>query len=424
MTRPERILSYTEAMACVLDHARRIPAPGTEYMPIGNALGRVLAESLHADRPYPPFPRATRDGFAVCAADIRDVPARLKIIGQVKAGSHLPVEVHPGECVEIMTGAPVPLGADAIVMVEHTRAENGYAEIRRTQAAGDNIVPMGSESVADAVVLSCRERIGYRQVAVATTVGRSHVEVFRRPRVAILPTGDEVVEVDAPPGPSQIRNSNSYSLAAQVTDAGAEPMRLPIAPDDHGQLRELMSEGFAADLLLLSGGVSMGKFDLVEEILTDFGAEFHFTGAHIQPGKPVVFGCVNSMHVCHADRHPASADNKTHPHYFVGLPGNPLSTMVTFELFARPLIEGLSGAAPTSPRFAQARLRKEVKVRPGLTRFLPATLSGGPEQPEVERVAWQGSGDVFANARTDCYLVTPTDKDVLPSGSLVTVLLR
>jgi molybdopterin molybdotransferase len=419
----EHILDYAEAVACVLEHARRIPPPGTGLVPLAEAEGRVLAEDLRADRPYPPFPRATRDGFALRAADADQVPARLRIVAQIKAGSTVRIELHGGECAEIMTGAPVPAGADAVVMVEHTRAMDGQVELRQGVRSGDNIVPAGSEAAAGSLVLARGQRMGYRQAAVAASVGGARVSVYRRPRVAILPTGDELVEVDASPGPSQIRDSNLYSLAAQVARAGGEPARLPIAADVHGQLRERMMQGFTCDLLLLSGGVSQGRFDLVEEILTDFGANFHFTGVRIQPGRPVAFGCVNSPHGCHHDRHPADGVETTHPHYFVALPGNPISTMVTFELFARPLIEALSGAMPQPPRFAHARLRQEVTVRPGLTRFLPARLSGGPEQAEVERVAWQGSGDVFANARADCYLVALPEQDRLAAGSEVPILL-
>jgi len=229
--------------------------------------------------------------------------------------------------------------------------------------------------------------------------------------VGILSTGDELVDVEAHPGPEQIRNSNSYSLAAQVEAAGAEALRLPIAPDVPVVLRHLIEEGLALDLLLLTGGVSMGKYDLVEQVLAEFDAEFFFTGAQIQPGRPVVFGR-------------ARRANSSETAYFFGLPGNPVSTMVTFEIFVRPLLDALCGAVPGKLQFVQARLRSEVRTKTGLTRFLPAQLSGEFDRTEVELIRWQGSGDVAAMARADCFLVVPPDRELLAAGEMVSVLLR
>jgi molybdopterin molybdotransferase len=219
------------------------------------------------------------------------------------------------------------------------------------------------------------------------------------------------VELTAQPGAYQIRNSNSYSLAAQVEIAGGESWQLAIAPDQPEPLRRLLEEGLAADLLLVSGGVSAGKHDLVEEALSGLGAEFLFRGALIQPGKPVVFGRV-----------PRSGEKTVTP--FFGLPGNPVSTMVCFELFARPVLDALSGA-PTSPlQFVKARLKSEFKTRIGLTRFLPAVVSGKLEEAVVETVRWQGSGDVAATARANCYLVIPPEAEKLEAGELVSILMR
>jgi molybdopterin molybdotransferase len=226
--------------------------------------------------------------------------------------------------------------------------------------------------------------------------------------VAILSTGDELVDVAVEPAANQIRNSNSYALAAQVNAAGGVPVVLPIAPDEARQLRRRVQEGLASDLLLLSGGVSMGKYDLVEQVLHELGAEFFFTGAHIQPGRPVVFGR-------------APAGSGAQPTYFFGLPGNPVSTMVCFELFARTLVEALAGAKPGKMMFTQTRLKSEVKVTTGLTRFLPAILSGEYARTEVELVKWQGSGDMAASARANCYLVVPPDREKLAAGEMVSI---
>jgi molybdopterin molybdotransferase len=278
-------------------------------------------------------------------------------------------------------------------------------EIQRVVVAGENVVPPGAEARAGQELLPLGTRMGPAQIALAAAAGKASLKVYRKPRVAVLSTGDELVEVAEKPGPSQIRNSNSYSLAALVTDSGGEAVQLPIAPDEEGKLTELIQEGLKADMLLLSGGVSMGKFDLVEQALKGLGAQFFFTGALIQPGKPVVFGEAGSVP-------------------FFGLPGNPVSVMVTFELFARQMVEALSGAEPSRLKSASARLRSDFKTKTGLTRFLPATLAGGLYGPEVEVVPWQGSGDMLAAARANCYLVVPPDREKLAKGEMVTVVMR
>jgi molybdopterin molybdotransferase len=271
--------------------------------------------------------------------------------------------------------------------------------------AGENVVPPGAEARAGQELLPLGTRMGPAQIALAAAAGKASLKVYRKPRVAVLSTGDELVEVAEKPGPSQIRNSNSYSLAALVTESGGEAVQLPIAPDEEGKLTELIQEGLKADMLLLSGGVSMGKFDLVEQALKGLGAQFFFTGALIQPGKPVVFGEAASVP-------------------FFGLPGNPVSVMVTFELFARQMVEALSGAEPSRLKSAGARLRSDLKTKTGLTRFLPAMLDGGLHDPEVEVVPWQGSGDMLAAARANCYLVVPPDREKLAKGEMVTVVMR
>jgi molybdopterin molybdotransferase len=260
------------------------------------------------------------------------------------------------------------------------------------------------------MLLARGARLGAAQIAVAAATGHAHVYVYLQPRVAILATGDELVEIAAEPSPAQIRNSNSYSLAAQVLAAGGEPVRLPIAADEPETLCRLLKQGLSADLLLLSGGVSAGKYDLVEDALREFAAEFFFTGALIQPGRPVVFG--RAQH----------APNAT-PTYFFGLPGNPVSTLVTFTLFVRPVLDALSGAPPQPLRFVQARLAGDVRTKTGLTRFLPARLVGDMTQTAVELVPWQGSGDVTSAARADCLLVVPPDREQIFAGESVSVIV-
>ena len=413
------VFSFEDARHAVEDHGSRLRPCGRELLGLLDAAGRVLAEPIHADRDFPPFRRAARDGFAVRSADVQNLPATLEVTGEIKAGAaHIP-ELGSGQAISIMTGGAAPAGADAIVMVEYTSRTGDRVAITKAVSAGENIVPAGSEARRGDRLLEAGTRLSYAEIAVAASVGRSRLLVHSKPRVAVLSTGDEVVDVDVPPGPNQIRNSNSYSLATQIQAAGGDPILLPIAPDEPARLRELLSEGLEADLLLIAGGVSMGKYDLVENLLAELRAEFFFTGALIQPGKPIVFGRV-----------PFSRAGAPAPHtpakhkYFFGLPGNPISTMVTFELFARPLIEALAGAIPRKLAFVHAKLKTAIKTKTGLKRFLPAIISGEFEQSDVELVRWQGSGDIAAAARANCFVVVPPDRERIEAGEWVPVLLR
>jgi len=319
--------------------------------------------------------------------------------------------------------------------VEYTSRSGDQVEITKGISAGDNIVPTGSEAKRGDRLLSPGMRLDHAAIAVAASVGRSRLLVYEKPRVAVLATGDEVVDVDAPPAPNQIRNSNTYSLAAQIQTAGGEPIFLPIAPDEPERLRELIRDGFDEDLLLLSGGVSMGKYDLVEQVLNDFQAEFFFTGAQIQPGRPVVFGRVaystgapareGEGHGFSRTDESAKGSGALAPEghkYFFGLPGNPVSTMVTFELFARPVLEALAGMQSRKLVFLYAKLRSEIKIKPGLKRFLPAMLSGEFEHAEVELARWQGSGDIAATVKANCYIVIPPDRERIAAGEWVPIL--
>ena len=422
---PSLILSFEDARHLVEDHAAQLRPRGKELVELleAAAAAQVLAEPIFADRNFPPFPRAMRDGYAVRAADLSPLPATLEVIAEIKAGARsedLPA-LQPGQAAAIMTGAPAPPGADAVVMVEHTSSAAGRVQIMKAVAAGDNIAPIASEAKRGEKLLSPGARLDFAAIAVAASVGRSRLLVYSKPKVAILSTGDEIVDIDVPPAPTQIRNSNSYSLAAQVQAAGGEPVLLPIAPDEPARLRELIADGLESDLLLLAGGVSMGKYDLVEPVLAEFQAEFFFTGARIQPGKPVVFGRVP----CGPGRLARELPTASPAHvYFFGLPGNPVSTMVTFELFVRPILEALAGLPPRKLTFLNARLKSDIKTRPGLTRFLPAVLSGEFANPEVELARWQGSGDIASMIRANCYVVVSPDRDKIPAGEWVPVLMR
>jgi len=417
------VLTFEDARRVVEDHASRLSPAGNEPEALLHAAGRTLAEPITADRDIPPFPRSTRDGYAVRASDLATLPARLKVIGEIKAGpAQAPSSLNRGQAFSIMTGAPVPQGADAVVMVEYTSLQGDSVEIAKGIASGENIVAQGAEAKRGSLLLTPGTRLNEAAIALAASVGRSHLQVFVRPPVAVLTTGDEIVAVDAEPGPAQIRNSNSYSLEVQIQEAGGEPVLLPIAPDEPRRLRQLIEEGLQSDLLIMTGGVSMGRYDLVEQVLAEMQAEFFFTGAKIQPGRPVVFGRVSKCGAGVASREGAKAEV---PHkYFFGLPGNPVSTMVTFELFARPILEALAGVSPHQLTFLHARLKSEIRVKPGLKRFLPAILSGQYEDSQVEPVPWQGSGDIAARTRANCYIVIPPDKEHIPAAEWIAIMLR
>jgi molybdopterin molybdotransferase len=321
----------------------------------------------------------------------------------VRAGERFEGEVAQGQAVEIMTGAPIPSGADAVVMIEHTQRVDGRVHIEAAAERLQFINPQGCEAAANQTVLHSGKRMDYADIAMLAAFGRTQVRVFRKPEVAIVATGDEIVEVSEMPAAHQIRNSNAWSLAVQVARAGGVPRVLPVARDTVEHTREIVQSGLASDLLLLSGGVSAGKYDVVEQVLAELGAEFFFDRVLIQPGQPLVFG---------------RAAGK----FFFGLPGNPSSTMVTFEIFARAALELLGGQTESTLPMPFARLTRDFRHRPGLTRFLPAHLSA--DGTEVTPVEWHGSGDVPALTRANAYLVADPFRAEYPRGEFIRVLLK
>jgi molybdopterin molybdotransferase len=412
--------SYDEAAAVVAACAAEVScSQSTECVSLSQAQGRVLARPLLADSDQPPFARSTRDGYA-CRADEASTHAQLAVAGSTRAGQAPGGPLPPSTAWEIMTGAPVPVGADAVVMVEHVEAVAGQVRLLRPRmiASGENIVAQGAQALAGEELLPAGTAIGFAQVALAAACGYAEVEVFARPRVAILATGDEIVPIEAMPVPGQIRNSNGPMLAALVAAAGGEPWVLPTAGDSAEALDVALAQAGNADLLLITGGVSAGRFDLVEPALVRRGARFHFTGVRIQPGKPLVFGEMPKFGT-------GLVQNQCPTQWCFGLPGNPVSSAVTFLLFAEVMLSALSGRDDHGPHFALARLAADVKGKAGLTRFLPASCTFGATGalPEVTRLDWQGSGDVAAMARANCFLVLPDQTDGLRAGETVRILL-
>ena len=398
------MLTFEEALATIkekLGEAMRKPA--TEVLPLEQVRGRVLADDICADRDYPPFHRATRDGYAVLASDLGSLPATLERVGEVRAGEHFAGKLRSTQCIEIMTGAPLPEGADAVVMIEHVRVRGQRVEFARAVNPFENIVRRGSEAGSGSRVLERGRRLNAAEMGLLASVGQARVKVFVGPRIAILPTGDEVVPVDQQPEWFQIRNSNAVALSAQVAAAGGVPRIVGIAPDLKEPLKRLIENGLEADLLLMSGGVSMGKYDLVSQVLNDLGAEIYFQGVAIRPGKPLMFGSVQGK-------------------YFFGLPGNPVSTFVTFELFVRPAIALMGGADFECPVFLRARMEKIYQQKAGLTSFMPARVRMESADPVVNLVGWQGSGDLVGVAAANCFLVVHPEQTEIAAGEWVDVL--
>jgi molybdopterin molybdotransferase len=400
------MLSYTDARRKVIEVAGSIPRPLPQtQVEIEQAFGRVLAGPVVADRDYPPFDRSTRDGFAVRAADAQNPGAHLECIGELRAGGHLEATVLPGQCVEIMTGAGIPRGTDAVVMIEHTKREGQAIILDRPAQRGDHIVPRGTEALSGALLVASKTRLGYAEMALVAQAGATRLDVFAAPRLAILSTGDEVVDARTKPGPLQVRNSNGISIEILARTAGAETIQLGNAPDEKDALRMAIERGLAEDILVLSGGVSMGKYDLVEQVLADLGAEFHFTGVSIRPGRPAVF---------------ATCRNKL----VFGLPGNPVSTMVTFELFVLPAVEVFNGATARPLPVFRAKLAAPVREKGPMTHFLPARIEWEGREARVSQLPWQGSGDIVALALANGFLIVGPERPEIATGEWVDVLPR
>ncbi len=399
------MLSFSDARQIVITQSEtQAGSRSTLTLPLSEALGHVLAQEIHADREYPPFNRSTRDGYAVHSSEATTY-ASLRCVGEIKAGDTVSQPLASGTCVQIMTGAAVPARADAVVMIEFTERKDDTVTFDRATQCGQNVVPRGSEARAGQLVLQPDLRLGYAELAVAAQVGATVLRCYKKPRVAILSTGDEVVPITETPGPFHIRNSNTISLAAQILLAGGEPVSLLNALDRVDDLSAKIEQGLREDILVLSGGVSMGKYDLVEAVLKGLGAEFFFDAVALRPGKPTVFGrCRNTL--------------------VFGLPGNPVSTMVTFQLFVIPAIDLLSGAQPRPLPLFEALLAQPLQEKPGLTHFLPARLDWRNSAPEVHALAWQGSGDISALTHANCFLVVPADRSDIPAGETVSVLPR
>ena len=392
---------FEEARRIVIETVRSfVNNVKSELLPLEEVHGRILAEAVRAERDYPALERSLRDGYAVKA---RDLPGTLAVRGEVRAGEGEQAPLLAGEALEIMTGAPVPQGADAIVMVEHVTRMGGQVKIEQTAEVGQFVNKRGAEALAGDELVPERTKLDASHIALLAASGRTMVPVFAKPRVAILATGDEIVPLNEQPAPYQIRNSNSYMLAALVRATGGEPLILPVARDTKVALAPLLEEGLAADLLIVTGGVSAGKYDLVKPALRDLGVEFRFERVRIQPGQPTAFGVADGKPV-------------------FGLPGNPGSSLVTYLLFAQPALELLAGALNPFLPLLSARFEAPFRHKGGLTRFLPARLSDDGEH--IRHISWQGSSDIPALAKANCFLVADHDRESWAVGDSIRVMLK
>jgi molybdenum cofactor synthesis domain-containing protein len=399
------MIPVTEAVGIVVGKTEPL---ASERVALDEALGRVLAEDVCADTDLPPFDRAQMDGYAVRSADLREAPARLRVVGEAAAGSGWRGTLQAGEAVRIMTGAPLPAGADSVQQVEVTREDEGggLVLIERATEPGQFYVPRASEIRKGERVLEAGEEINAARMAVLASFGYAEVPVRRRPRVAVLATGTELVQVGEKPGEDQIRDSNSYSLAAYARLAGAEVERLPFAGDDPETLRvEIERAAARSDLLVLSGGVSMGRYDFTKGALHALGAELFFERVALRPGKPTVFA-----------RLPGGA-------LVFGLPGNPVSVSVTFNLFARPALRVMQGARAAEPFEETAVLSRPAKGATERVSYLPAALSTDAEgRLLAEPLKWGGSSDFVAFARATALVIVPAGVKLAEAGSVVKVI--
>lgn len=399
------MITVRQAVEIALQKTARLPI---ETVTLLESAGRILAEDVVSDVDLPPFPRSTMDGYAVRSAEVRNAPARLQVVGAIAAGSYPNFSLQSMQAAKIMTGAPLPTGADAVQMVEKTRPlEDGTAVvILESVPAGNNVSPLGSEARQGEVVLPAGKFISPGVIGLLAAVGKSAVAVYRAPVVGILATGDELVEVDAKPGRGQIRNSNSSTLYAQVQKAGGRPDLLGVAKDAKASLRHRIADGLHYDLFLATGGVSMGDLDLVEDVFAEFGLEIFFDKIAMKPGKPVVMARSNRGGI------------------IFGLPGNPVSATTVFEVLVRPVLRKMMGFPVYQNQMVLATLTEPFANRSGRENYAAAVTWYEEKRFMVRPLKSKGSGDIVTYAKSNSYLICPLDRTELDAEETVVVMLR
>jgi molybdopterin molybdotransferase len=399
------MLSVSEAQAIVLQHAQALPAAVCALDP-ASVQGLILAEDITSDLDLPPYDKAMMDGYAVRTADLPGGAGTLEVIEEIMAGRVPTKSVGAGQTARIMTGAPVPEGADAVIQIERTKPGDKQSVVIQDAPprAGKNILPLGREMRRGETVLRAGAVLRPEEFGLLAAVGRTSARVFPAPRVAILATGDELVDASRFPGPGQIRNSNGPMLIAQVCRAHGRATYLGIAADTIESLTALITEGLKSDVLVLSGGVSAGKLDLVPGVLQDLGVEAHFHKVTMKPGKPVFFGTRGQTLI-------------------FGLPGNPVSSLVCFELFVRPALRRLAGNKEVGPRIVHAALQEELRHQSDRPTYHPAVLIEDETGRKIRAQPWFGSPDLKAVTSANAFLVLPAGEHRFAAGERLPALL-
>lgn len=397
------MITVDEALKIIL---AKIPFKGVEKVSITEALGRVLAEDIVARRDNPPLDNSAMDGYALIAEDIETAspenPVKLEVIEDIPAGRKGELTIKRGQAARIMTGAPIPQGANAVIMQEDTDRNGNFVLVKDKAELQENIREAGEDVKKGETVILKGVELQPSHIGMMAVVGRSHVFVGQRPRVAILSTGDEIVDLDDQPEGPCIYNSNGYMLAAQIRSAGGVPCYLGIARDSEEDLMEKFGWALQCDLVVSSGGVSVGDYDLVKASLKRLGQDMHFWKVAMKPGKPLAFGSIDDIPI-------------------FGLPGNPVSSFVSFEQFARPSIRKMMGCSQLLRRTVKARLTHGIRKKPGRQHFLSSVLSWNDSECTVTPAGEQGSGILKSAANANGLIIFPLEASEIAEGSLVNV---
>lgn len=397
------MISVDEAQQIVLKKVKKLPM---KKVRLENALGLCLAESIKSDLDMPPYNRSAMDGYAVIAKNTAKAPVDLAVIENIRAGYKPMKKIGRKQAAKIMTGSVVPEGADAVVKVEETISIDDDRKVRILKGTkkGVNIAKKGEDLKSGQIILRIGTRIRPQEVGILAAVGANIVNVFASPSIGIISTGDELVGIDRKPKPWQIRNSNSYSMAAQARQIVGDVEILGMANDNKEEIRKLIRKGLKKDILILSGGVSMGECDFVGDVLEEFGVKKFFEKVALRPGKPTVFGKMGDKII-------------------FGLPGNPVSTLVTFELFVRPCIKKMMGYTSCESFIMYAELEVDIKSKKKRREYRPALLNREYDTFTVSPIDWHGSGDLFSTTKANCLLIIKESTDKLNAGDIVEVLL-
>ena len=393
-----KMIEFEEALRIILKNTGTLLA---EQVPVDESIGRILQEDIHSKIEMPPFDKSAVDGYAVNASDVRRVPARLRRLGLIQAGEAFGGRLARGECVKIMTGAPLPKGADSVVMVEDSRQQGQYVELSKSAKKGENVCFRGEDLKKGQMILKKGTKIFSSHIGILATVGMPLVKVTGSPRVAILNTGGEIIPLGKRLGRNKIYNSNGPMLSALLKADGIEPRFLGIAKDNVRDLKKEIGTGLSADILLISGGVSMGDYDLIPSVLGSMGVKKIFHKVKIKPGKPLFFG-----------RSQKGA-------LVFGIPGNPVSNFLSYLIFVRTAINKMMGCQSGKPGFEEGIAQTGFHSKAGRKHFVLVKVSRRGNRYYLTPVASHGSADVLALSKADGFMVAEPRTGIIKKGSKV-----